>query len=320
MHDSTMTMGPSAAGSVLSRVPGVAWILGLLVIAFAAANHDFLSGPNLLNIGLQSVILLMLALPMTLIIMTEGVDISMGAVLTLASVVLAWVLAHDGSLALALAASLATGLAFGIINGMLVALLKMPPFVVTLGTMGVAQGLALLATDGQSIVVSNATLEAVYAGSLAGIPQTLLIGAAAYAVTHWLLYQTRFGTYVFALGGNPDALALAGIRGNAYLIAVYAFGGLMAGLAALILTSRMSSGHPTAAIGMEFDAIAAVVVGGTSFEHGNGWLFGTLLGVLAVGALRNGLNLLTVASSVQVSCIGLLVIVALLIDGFKGKK
>lgn len=320
INNSIITKGPPAFSAGISRVPGVAWILGLLVIGFALGSSDFLSGANLLNIGLQSVILLMLALPMTLIIMTEGVDISIGALLTLASVVLAWVLAHDGSLMLALAASLVTGLVFGIANGMLVALLKMPPFVVTLGTMGVAEGLALLATDGQSIVVSNDTLQAVYAGNFAGIPQPLLIGAVAYAVTHWLLYQTRFGTYVFALGGNPDALKLAGIRANFYLIAVYAFGGLMAGLAALILTARMSSGHPTAAIGMEFDAIAAVVVGGTSFEHGNGWLFGTLLGVLAVGALRNGLNLLTVPSSVQVSCIGLLVIVALLIDGFKGKK
>ncbi len=321
MNDSTIALNsPSALWAGLSRVPGVAWILGFLVIGFAFATGDFLSGPNLLNIGLQSVILLMLALPMTLIIMTEGVDISMGALLTLASVVLAWVLAHDGSLMLALAASLAIGLVFGLANGMLVAWLKMPPFVVTLGTMGMAEGLALLFTDGQSIVVANDTLAAVYGGSLLGIPQTLLIGAIAYVFTHWLLYHTRFGTYIFALGGNPDALSLAGIRTNAYLIAVYAFGGLMTGLAALILTSRMSSGHPTAAIGMEFDAIAAVVVGGTSFEHGNGWLFGTLLGVLAVGALRNGLNLLTVPSSVQVSCIGLLVIVALLIDGFKGKK
>lgn len=321
MNDSSIKMVKSPGfGAIVSRVPGVAWILGLLIAGFALANHDFLSSPNLLNIGLQSVILLLLALPMTLIIMTEGVDISIGALLTLASVVLAWVLDHEGSLMLALGASLLTGLVFGVVNGVLVALLKMPPFVVTLGTMGVVEGLALLLTEGQSIVVRNDALHAIYAGSIGGIPQTLLIGAVAYAVTHWLLYQTRFGTYVFALGGNPEALKLAGVRVNFYLIAVYAFGGLMAGLAALILTSRMSSGHPTAAIGMEFDAIAAVVVGGTSFEHGNGWLFGTLLGVLAVGALRNGLNLLTVPSSVQVSCIGLLVIVALLIDSFKGKK
>jgi ribose transport system permease protein len=308
---------PSA---LLARVPGVAWILGLLLVGFTVFSRDFLSGANLHNIGLQSVILLILALPMTMIIMTEGIDIAMGAVLTLASVMLAWVLAHGGSLPLALAAALATGLAFGLANGMLVALLKMPPFVVTLGTLGVAQGLALIVTDGQSIVVGNDALQAMYAGSVGGLSQPLLIGVVVYAVCHWLLYHTRFGTYVFALGGNPEALKLAGIRANAYLIAVYALGGLMAGLAALILTARMSSGHPTSAIGMEFDAVAAVVVGGTSFERGNGWLFGTLLGVAAVGVLRNGLNLLTIPSSAQVACIGLLVLVALFIDGIKRKK
>jgi len=318
MNDVAM-IGPSLSG-LLARVPGVAWILGLLVIGFSVSSRDFLSGPNLHNIGLQSVILLILALPQTMIIMTEGCDIAAGAVLTLASVILAWVLVHDGSLPLALAAALAVGLVFGLANGALVALLKMPPFVVTLGTMGVAQGLALIVTDGQSIVVSSDALQAIYGGNVAGLPLPLLIGLAVYAVSHGLLYHTRFGTYVFALGGNAEALKLAGVRADAYLIAVYVLGGLMAGLAALILTARMSSGHPTSAIGMEFDAIAAVVVGGTSFEHGKGWLFGTLLGVVAVGVLRNGLNLLTIPSSAQVACIGLLVIVALFIDGLKVKK
>lgn len=321
MNDSSLAIKPVAlplrAG--LARVPGVAWILGLLLIGFSATSADFLTRGNLINVGQQSVILLMLALPMTLIIMTEGLDISMGAVLTLASVMLAWMMVHQGSFALALAVALATGLAFGFVNGALVAWVKLPPFVVTLGTMGVAQGLALLVTDGQSIVGVGETVQSFYSGELAGIPLPLLLGAFSYALTHVLLYHTRFGTYIFALGGNPDALKLAGIRANAYLIAVYMFGGLMAGLAALLLTARMSSGHPTAAIGMEFDAIAAVVVGGTSLERGNGWLFGTLLGVIAVGVLRNGLNLLTIQSSAQVACIGMLVILALLIDSFKVK-
>ena len=321
MNDSSLALKsfalPLRAG--LARVPGVAWILGLLLIGFSATSADFLTRGNLINVGQQSVILLMLALPMTLIIMTEGLDISMGAVLTLASVMLAWMMVHQGSFALALAVALATGLAFGFVNGALVAWVKLPPFVVTLGTMGVAQGLALLVTDGQSIVGVGDTVQSFYSGELAGIPLPLLLGAFSYALTHVLLYHTRFGTYIFALGGNPDALKLAGIRANAYLIAVYMFGGLMAGLAALLLTARMSSGHPTAAIGMEFDAIAAVVVGGTSLERGNGWLFGTLLGVIAVGVLRNGLNLLTIQSSAQVACIGMLVILALLIDSFKVK-
>lgn len=312
-------LGLPSRSTLAARVPGVAWMLAAMLVAFAGLSRDFTSASNLVNIGMQSTILLMLALPMTLIIMTEGLDLSMGAVLTLCSVILAWTLLRTGSLPLALLAAVLTGLLFGIANGWLVALLDMPPFVVTLGTLGVAQGLALAVTDGQSIVGIDAAIGFVYGGSFAGIPLPLILGAVCYGLFHLLLYHTRFGTYVFAIGGNKEALQLAGVRANGYLIGVYALGGAMAGLTSLLLTARMNSAHPTGAIGMEFDAIAAVIVGGTSFERGNGWLCGTLLGVLTVGVLRNGLNLLAVSSSIQVACIGLLVILALVIDGFKGK-
>jgi ribose transport system permease protein len=262
---------------------------------------------------------LLLALPMTLIILTEGLDLSMGAVLTLANVVLAFVAVATGSVALALLAALAVGLAFGIVNGTLVARLGIPPFVATLGTLGAAQGLALVVADGQSIVGLPESLTAIYVTRWLGLPVALWVAIAAYAVFHFLLYHTRFGANVFALGGNREALTLAGVRTRLYLVGVYALGGLMCGVAALLLTARISSGHPTAALGMEFDAIAAVAVGGTSFEKGKGWLLGTVLGVLVVGVLRNGLNLLGVASAVQVSAIGLIVILALMIDGFRGR-
>jgi ribose transport system permease protein len=134
-------------------------------------------------------------------------------------------------------------------------------------------------------------------------------------VFHFVLYHTPFGTYVFAIGGNRESLTLAGVRAGAYHVAIYAVGGLMAALAALLLTGRMNAGHPIAAIGMEFDAIAAVIVGGTSFKRGNGWLPGTLLGVLTIGVLKNGLNVMSVPSSLQSASIGLLIIVALLIGG-----
>jgi ribose transport system permease protein len=256
---------------------------------------------------------------MTLIIMSEGLDISMGAVLTLCGVVVALTLTRGGGLPLAILLAAGVGLAFGLANGALVSLLKMPPFVATLGTFGMAQGLALAATDGQSVVGIGEQVQFLYGGQLLGIPIPLVFALAAWALTHWLLYHTRFGACVFAIGGNRDALVLAGVRVNRYHVAIYALGGVMAGLAALLLTARMNAGHPTAAIGMEFDAIAAVAVGGTSFERGQGWLAGTVLGVLAVGVLRNGLNLLGVPSSLQVVSIGLLVIVALLIDSFKKK-
>ncbi|WP_420991499.1 ABC transporter permease [Cupriavidus sp. 30B13] len=314
-----MTRLPGQAlGNPLGRMPGSVWVLLLLGLAFSLTASGFLSVENLLNIGTQSTILLLIALPMTLIIMTEGLDLSMGAVLTLCGVVLAMVMVATGSLPLALGAALLTGLAFGLLNGALVSWLEIPPFVATLGTLGVAQGLALVVTDGQSVVGIGDTIPLIYSGEWLGIPFPLWIGVAFYGLFHWLLYRTRFGAYVFALGGNREALKFSGVRVNAYLILVYVLGGLMAGVAALLLTARMNAGHPTAAIGMEFDAIAAVAVGGTTFDRGNGWLPGTVLGVLAVGVLRNGLNLVGVQSSVQVAAIGLLVLVVLLIESFKG--
>jgi ribose transport system permease protein len=291
----------------------------VLLVLFSLAGTRFLTPANIANILVQSTVLILLALPMTLIIMTEGLDLSMGAVLTLASIALAMTVVATGSPALEILAGLGVGLGFGIVNGGLVALGGIPPFIATLGTLGIAQGLSLVVTDGQSVVGIPPAIEHVYSGTLLAVPIPFLLASAAYALIHLLLYRTRFGVAVFALGGNREALRLAGVPDRLMLIAVYALGGLMAGFAALLMTARMNSAHPTAGIGLEFDAIAAVAVGGTSFERGNGWLPGTLLGVLAVGVLRNGLNLLAVPSSAQVACIGALVILALFIDALRSR-
>ena len=302
-----------SSSGALVMLAALCALLGLLA-------PRFLDGANLLNVAVQSTILLLVALPMTLIIMTEGLDLSLGAVLTLANVVLATVAVKTGGVGLALLAALAVGAAFGLLNGGLVARLGIPPFVATLGTLGVAQGLALVVTDGQSVVGLPDAMQWFYSGSLFGVPVPIGIAVVAYLAFHALLYHSRFGAYVFALGGNREALGLAGVRTRACLVAVYVIGGLMAGVAALLLTARIHSGHPTAALGMEFDAIAAVAVGGTSFEKGKGWLLGTLIGVLAVGVLRNGLNLMGVSSAVQVAAIGFLVILALTIDALRGRN
>jgi ribose transport system permease protein len=252
---------------------------------------------------------------MTLIIMTEGLDLSMGAVLTLTSLCVAIVSLATKSMLLGLGAGLLVGAAFGTANGWLVAILGIPPFVATLGTLGMAQGLSLIVSDGQSVVGIPHSVRDIYSAKLFGIPVPIVMALVTYAAFHGLLYHTRFGTYIFALGGNREALRYAGLSPNKLLIAVYAIGGAMAGIAGLLMTARMNSGHPTAGLGLEFDAIAAVAVGGTSFERGNGWLLGTLLGVLSVGVLRNGLNLISLPSSVQVASVGVLVIVALFLDG-----
>ncbi len=303
----------------IARVPGVAVALGVLVIIFTAVSRDFATPGNLTNVLVQSSVLLLLALPMTFVIMTEGLDISVGAVLTLGTLGVAATAMATGSVLLALLAGLGIGIAFGLLNGWLVAILDLPPFVATLGTFSIAQGLALAVSGGQSIVGMPAALLTVYSGKLAGIPVPLVLVAVAYAVMHTLLYHTAFGTYIFGLGGNREALTLAGVSQRLMLIAVYGLTGLMAGCGALLLTARLNAGHPTAGIGLEFDAIAAVAVGGTSFERGNGWLFGTLLGVVTIGVLRNGMDLLALPSSLQVSCVGLLVISAFLFEAVKGE-
>jgi ribose transport system permease protein len=302
------------------QIPGVAVMLAALIVLFAIAAPNFATFQNFENVLVQSSVLLLLALPMTFVIMTEGIDISVGAVLTLGTLSVAMTVLATGSIVLALAAGLATGLCFGLLNGVLVTMLALPPFVTTLGTFSIAQGLALALSGGQSVVGMPPALLAIYSGSLLGIPLPLVFVAIAYAILHVTLYHTAFGSYIFALGGNREALALAGVSQRRMLIAVYALNGLMAGCGALLMTARLNAGHPTAGIGLEFDAIAAVAVGGTSFERGNGWLFGTLLGVLAIGILRNGMNLLALPSSLEVTCIGLLVISAFLIEAVKGES
>jgi ribose transport system permease protein len=307
----------SPQGNLLQRIPGVAVALLLLVGVFGSVAPGFLSGANITNILLQSTVLIMLALPMTLIIMTEGIDLSMGAVVTLTSLIVAIVSLATGSMWLGLGAAILAGAAFGFVNGWLVAIVGIPPFVATLGTLGMAQGLSLIVSDGQSVVGIPHSVRDIYSATVAGIPVPVVMALVSYAAFHILLYHTRFGTYIFALGGNREALKYAGLAPNRLLIAVYAIGGMMAGVAGLLMTARMNSGHPTAGLGLEFDAIAAVAVGGTSFERGNGWLFGTALGVIAVGVLRNGLNLMALPSSIQVASVGLLVIVALFFDGLR---
>ena len=299
-----------------SKAFGAIVVLGTLLPLFSFTAGNFLTVGNLINIGLQSSILLLIALPMTFVILSEGLDLSPGALLSLCGVVLAMVLVAGHSLIVATLAAIIVGIAFGALNGVLVSYLAMPPFVVTLGTAGIAYGLALVLTGGNAVSGLGEAIVAFNNATFAGIPVLILIAVAAYAFFHLLLYQTRFGRYVIGIGGNLQALKYAGVKANLFHACIYALSGAAAGLAALCMIGRTNAGHPGIALGMEFDAIAAVVLGGTSFERGEGWLFGTVLGVLAIGVLRNGLNLLAIDTSLHVIAIGLLVIVILLIGRF----
>ena len=301
-------------------IPGAAVVLVFLLIVFAVMAPGFASLANAANVLSQASILLVVALPMTFIIMTEGLDLSAGAIVTLAAVALSLTVVETGSVPLAILAALAVGAVFGAVNGALVALVGLPPFVATLGVMGIAQGLSLIVTSGQTVIGIPAAIQNVYSGAVIGIPAPVMVAGALFASMWLLLYRTQFGACIFALGGNREALALAARPVRLLLMTVYLIGGVCSGLAALLMVARMNSGHPTAGIGMEFEAIAAVAIGGTSFAHGKGTLLGTLVGVVTVGVLRNGLNLLGVSSSLQVAAVGAMVILALLIETKRSDK
>jgi ribose transport system permease protein len=189
--------------------------------------------------------------------------------------------------------------------------------VVTLGTFGIAQSVAMVLTKGDSVTSLPPYYRWFNDGVFAGIPVPIWATIAVFALTWFLLYRTKFGRYVFAIGGNRRALILSGTRVNAYHIAVYVYAGLLAGFASFIMTARMNAAHPTIGVGLEFDAIAAVILGGTSFEKGRGGIAGTVVGALAVGVLRNGLNLLGVGTEWQVAIVGLVIIFAVGLDAMR---
>jgi ribose transport system permease protein len=303
----------------LAAAPGAIYLLVILSALFSAWRPEFLSAANLTNVALQIAVLTIVALGMTLVILTEGIDLSLGAVLGLAGVVMGLVLVAGHPLAAAIGAAIAVGVAFGLANGAMIAWAGMPPFIVTLGTMGVAHSIAMVLTQGNSVTGLPAQVRWFNEGFVLGVPVPLAATAALFVLTWLLLYHTRFGRYVFAIGGNRRALTLAGVRVPLYLIAVYVFAGAMAAAAAFVMTARMNAAHPTIALGLEFDAIAAVVLGGTSFEKGRGGILGTLAGAAAVGVLRNGLNLAGVSAEWQVVAIGVVIIAGVALDSVRGR-
>jgi len=301
-----------------ATVPGAVYLLAVMAVALSAATRGFLTVTNLTNVGLQAAVLTIVAVGMTLIILTEGIDLSLGSVLGLAGVVMGMLVVGGWPLPLAIGAARGVGGAFGLLNGALISFVEMPPFVVTLGTFGMAQSLAMVLTEGNSVTGLRASIRWFNEGVVAGVPVPIWATALTFALTYGLLHHTKFGRYVFAIGGNRRALMLAGVRVRAYQTLVYVYGGLLAAVAAFIMTARMNAAHPTIAIGLEFDAIAAVILGGTSFERGRGGIVGTVVGAMAVSVLRNGLNLIGLGTEWQVAVVGIVIILAIAMDSLRG--
>ena len=289
--------------------------LAILVTVLSLASPQFLTWDNVLNIFRQSAVNGLLALGQLMVILTAGIDLSVGSILGLSTVVFAKTLKAGAAAPVAMLAALACGVALGLLNGVLLTALRLPhPFVSTLGMMNVARGAAMLLSGGFPIPDLSPGARVLGAGAVAGIPAPVLVMLAMFVLFGFILRQTVFGRDVYSIGGNPEASRLAGIPVKSRLNAVYAIAGGLAGLAAILLAGRMNAGFPLAGAGAELDSIAAVIIGGASFFGGVGAVSGALIGALIIAVLRNGLNLLNVSSHWQMVVIGVVIIGAVWVD------
>jgi ribose transport system permease protein len=288
-------------------------LFGLCVVLWALTPH-FLTVSNLLNIAEQAAIIAIVAVGMTFVIITGGIDLSVGSVLAFAGVVMASALHAGVPVPLALGVALGTGLLCGLLNGALITLGRLPPFIATLGMMSVARGTALMFTEGRPVSGFSDGFRSLATGEVVGVPVSVIIMVGVYALAHVVLTRTKLGRYTYAIGGNEEAALLSGVNVRVYKAVVYGLAGMLSGLAAVLLTARLNSAQPIAGMMYELDAIAATVIGGTSLLGGEGTVVGTLIGALIMAVLRNGLNILGVPSFVQQVVIGSVIIAAVLID------
>jgi ribose/xylose/arabinose/galactoside ABC-type transport system permease subunit len=308
----TMKFKPSLL--LHSRQFGTLAGLFLLSATLWALTPHFLTLSNLLNVAEQTAIIAIIAVGMTFVIISGGIDLSVGSVLAFSGIVMASTLHAGTPLPAALLAAPGTGILCGSVNGLLVARGHLPPFISTLGMMSVARGAALVFTEGRSISGFSESFRYFASGKLLHIPMPVLIMLATYAIAHLILAKTQLGRYVYAIGGNESAAILSGVNVALHKCVVYSLCGLLSGMAAIILTARLNSAQPIAGIMYELDAIAATVIGGTSLMGGEGTIWGTLVGALIMGVLRNGLTLLGISSFVQQIVIGSVIILAVLVD------
>lgn len=292
-----------------------------LIIVVSVLNPSFISANNLLNLLRQVSINALIAFGMSFVILTGGIDLSVGSTLALSGALTAGLIASGISPILAMLFGMILGAFLGMINGFLITKGKMAPFIATLATMTIYRGATLVYTDGNPItgIGDSFIFQFMGKGYLFGIPFPIIVMLLFFLLLYVLLHKTAFGKKTYAVGGNIKAAEIAGVKTDKVQIIIYTISGLMASISGIILTSRLNSAQPTAGQAYEMDAIAAVVLGGTSLSGGKGRLFGTLIGALIIGTINNGLNLLGVSSFYQQIVKGAVIIVAVLLDRKQNK-
>ena len=314
--------GTRARARGLMRDAGIGVALLVLIAVFSLASEHFLTASNITNILTQITINLILAVGMTFVILIGGIDLSVGSILALGAVVAGKAISLPGLdpwalIALALAAGVLAGTLCGLVNGMISAVWALPSFIVTLGMLNIARGAALWISDARTIYSFPPAFNALGSATVLGVPLVFLVALAIVAVAWFVLTRTVFGRLLYALGNNEEAVRLAGHDVVRLKIAAFAISGLTAGIAAVVYMARLNISSPIAGIGFELNAIAAVIIGGTSLAGGRGSVLGTLLGAVIIGVLANGLILLGLSDFMRQMITGVVIIVAVVVDHYR---
>jgi ribose transport system permease protein len=298
----------------IKKIPPVIWMLAVIMLFFNFVTPHYFSARNITNILIQSMPLMILAFGQTLIVLTQGTDLSLGAQVSFTTVL--WVYLMRAGLPIGLAAivTLCCTALVGMANGLIVSKGKIPPFIATLGMQNILNSISLLLTFGASIYYYHDIFMIVTERTLFFLPIPVWIAAAVFAATWLLLYKTKFGANIFGLGGNPEALTLAGVSTVSATVKTYAYVGVIAGISGLVTACRVESGQPVVGVGWEFHAVAATLLGGTSLREGRGGITGTIFGVFLIRILQNGLNVSGVSTLYQNAIIGFIVLMAIVID------
>ncbi|MCR4830036.1 MAG: ribose ABC transporter permease [Pseudobutyrivibrio sp.] len=293
----------------------------VFLIVFPTTRNTFLTSKNVLNILRQNASNLFLATGMTMVIILGGIDLSVGSVIALSGCVAAGCVEFLGLPEIVgFAAAILVGGIVGVFNGTVISKTDIPPFIVTLASMNIAKGIALVYTQGAPIRCMTDAFKFPGAGYVGSIPTPVILMLIIFIIAALIINRTKLGRHIYAVGGNAQAAKFSGINVEKVKFRVYAYTGLMAGIAGVVVASRLYSGQPTAGDGAEMDAIAAVVVGGTSMSGGSGKIGGTLIGVLIIGVLNNGLNLMGVDSNWQYIVKGMVILMAVYVDFIRNKK
>lgn len=298
---------------------GPLWSLLVLVVLLSICSNLFLTAGNIINVVRQVVITAVLGIGVTFVIIGGGIDLSIGAVLAFSGAISASVMVKTNSVFLSIVIGLLVGAVIGLVQGLIITKGKVAPFAITLGGMSVFRGLTLVYLNGIPITGMPKDYRFLGAGDLGPVPAPIVCAAVVFIICLILLNKTRLGRYIYAMGSNEQATRLTGINVDFFRTITYVISGTCAALAGIIMTGRINSAHPQAGSGYELIAIAGVVIGGTSINGGEGKLYGTIIGAMIIGIIQNGLNLLSVSAFWQDVAVGIVIVIAVLIDRFRTK-